>query len=207
MEGTRKCAEFALQTNGVGLNIAGGTHHAFSNRGEGFCMLNDQAIAAQWLLDQQLVQKILIIDLDVHQGNGTAEIFRNESRVFTFSMHGRNNYPLKKEVSDLDVELADATSDALYLFTLQQRLDLILQKFVPDFIFYQSGVDVLQTDKLGKLALTLDGCKKRDEVVFRLAKQLEVPIVCTMGGGYSPEIKTIIEAHANTFRTVFQLFD
>lgn len=207
MEGTRKCAELAFQTNGVGLNIAGGTHHAFSNRGEGFCMLNDQAIAAQWLLNQQLVHKILIIDLDVHQGNGTAKIFSNEPRVFTFSMHGRNNYPLKKEISDLDVELDDGTSDTVYLYKLQQSLDAILKNFMPEFIFYQSGVDVLQTDKLGKLALSLEGCKKRDEVVFLLAKQLNVPIVCTMGGGYSPEIKIIIEGHANTFRTVFQLFD
>ena len=170
-------------------------------------MLNDQAIAAQWLLNQQLVHKILIIDLDVHQGNGTAKIFSNEPRVFTFSMHGRNNYPLKKEISDLDVELDDGNSDTVYLYKLQQSLDSILKNFMPEFIFYQSGVDVLQTDKLGKLALSLEGCKKRDEVVFLLAKQLNVPIVCTMGGGYSPEIKTIIEGHANTFRTVFQLFD
>lgn len=207
MEGTRKCAEFALSVNGVGLNIAGGTHHAFSDRGEGFCMLNDQAIAANWLINEKLVGKILIIDLDVHQGNGTAEIFKNEPNVFTFSMHGRNNYPLKKEQSDLDVELEDGISDSIYLYKLQANLDSILNSFKPDFIFYQSGVDVLESDKLGKLALTLDGCKKRDEIVLNCAKQLEVPIVCTMGGGYSKEIKTIVEAHANTFRTVFQIFE
>lgn len=207
MEGTRKCAELALAVNGVGLNIAGGTHHAFTDRGEGFCMLNDQAIAAKWLLNKQLVEKILIVDLDVHQGNGTAEIFRDVPNVFTFSMHGRNNYPLKKELSNLDVELEDGTTDNAYLFKLHESLDAILKSFTPDFIFYQTGVDVLASDKLGKLSLTLDGCKKRDEVVLTCAKQLHVPIVCTMGGGYSPEIRTIIEGHANTFRTVFQLFE
>ena len=207
MEGTRMCAEYALQSNGVGINIAGGTHHAFSNRGEGFCLLNDQAIAANWLIKNQLSKQILIIDLDVHQGNGTAEIFRDEPNVFTFSMHGHHNYPLHKEVSDLDVPLKDDINDDDYLSLLVEKLNFILEKFTPDFIFYQSGVDVLKTDKLGKLSLTLEGCKKRDEIVFQLVKQLNIPAVCCMGGGYSPDIKIIIEAHANTFRAAVNLFE
>jgi acetoin utilization deacetylase AcuC-like enzyme len=199
MEGTRKCAEFAL-SDGLALNVAGGTHHAYADRGEGFCLLNDQAIAAQWLLNDKKIGNILIVDLDVHQGNGTASIFSNESRVFTFSMHGKNNYPLKKERSDLDVELEDGTNDYTYHYLLQSSLESILNIFQPDFIFYQCGVDVIESDKLGKLGLTLDGCRKRDRIVFELVRQLDVPVVCSMGGGYSPDIKDIVEAHANTFR-------
>ena len=198
MEGTRMCAEYAL-TERLALNIAGGTHHAYKDRGEGFCLLNDQAIASRWLLTNG-IERILIVDLDVHQGNGTASIFSKENKVFTFSMHGKNNYPLKKELSDLDVELEDGTNDQSYLYLLQSSLDFILSKFQPEFIFYQCGVDVIQTDKLGKLGLTLEGCKKRDRFVFETVRQLNVPIVCSMGGGYSPNIKDIVEAHANTFR-------
>jgi len=205
MEGTRKAAEYALE-NGIAMNIAGGTHHAYSNRGEGFCLLNDQAIATKWLLDHNRAKAILIVDLDVHQGNGTAEIFQNEVRVFTFSMHGQNNYPLKKERSDKDVPLIDGIKDQEYLYLLELHLDDVLQQFTPDFIFYQSGVDIIETDKLGKLSVTLNGCKKRDEIVFQLAKQNKIPIVTSMGGGYSPEIKHIIEAHANTFRSAQYTF-
>jgi acetoin utilization deacetylase AcuC-like enzyme len=200
MEGTRRCAEIALKT-GAAMNIAGGTHHAYSNRGEGFCLLNDQAIAVRWLLDNNKAGKILIIDLDVHQGNGTAKIFEDEDRVFTFSMHGANNYPLKKEQSDLDVPLEDGVNDKTYIYELEKSLDQILSNFNPDFLFFQSGVDIIETDKLGRMGVTIKGCRQRDEIVFRLANQLEVPIVTTMGGGYSKEIKYIIEAHANTYRT------
>lgn len=207
MEGTRLCAEFAWKNKGVGMNIAGGTHHAFSDRGEGFCLLNDQAIAAQWLLENQLSKNILIIDLDVHQGNGTAEIFAHEPRVFTFSMHGEHNYPLHKERSDLDVAVKDGTGDRMYLDLLERNLDEVLDRFRPDFIFYQSGVDILASDKLGRLAVSLQGCMERDRIVFNAVKQLEVPVVCSMGGGYSPDIRTIIEAHANTFRMVQQILN
>ncbi|GAB5417864.1 MAG: histone deacetylase [Crocinitomicaceae bacterium] len=199
MGGTRACAE-AVLNGGAAMNIAGGTHHAFTNRGEGFCLLNDQAIAAQWLLDHTEIAKILIVDLDVHQGNGTAEIFQNQQDVFTFSMHGKNNYPLKKEVSDLDVALSDGCSDQEYWHQLEASLDQILSNFHPDFIFYQCGVDVVATDKLGRLGLSREGCKRRDEIVFSTVKSLEVPVVSTMGGGYSPHIKDIVEAHANTYR-------
>ncbi len=204
MEGTRKCAEYAIE-NGVGMNIAGGTHHAFSDRGEGFCLLNDQAIAAHWLLKSGHANRILIIDLDVHQGNGTAEIFNNEDRVFTFSMHGEHNYPLKKEVSNLDIALPDAIGDKDYLYLLEKHLDEIVDQINPNFIFYQCGVDILETDKLGRLNVSMQGCKKRDEIVISLVKELNCPLVCSMGGGYSREIKHIVEAHANTFRTVQNL--
>jgi len=201
MEGTRLGAELALNS-GAAMNIAGGTHHAFTNRGEGFCLLNDQAIAANWLIQEGKAKHVLIIDLDVHQGNGTAEIFKDNSSVFTFSMHGKNNYPLHKEQSDLDVELDDATSDNDFLFLLNKSIDEVMKRFTPDFIFYQCGVDVLATDKLGRIGLSLNGCKERDKLVFNTVRQLNVPVVCTMGGGYSQEIKIIIEAHANTFREI-----
>jgi acetoin utilization deacetylase AcuC-like enzyme len=195
----------ALET-GIGFNIAGGTHHAFSNRGEAFCMLNDQAIAAQYLLNKKLPSKILIVDLDVHQGNGTAEIFANNKNVFTFSMHGKTNYPFKKEISDLDIALNDKTTDNIFLGILQETLPKLIENQKPDFIFYLAGVDILETDKLGKLSCTIDGCKKRDEIVLSLCKKFEIPVQVSMGGGYSPEIKTIIEAHANTYRVARQLY-
>ncbi len=199
MEGTRKAVEIALE-NGIGFNIAGGTHHAFYDRGEGFCLLNDQVIASNWLLRNTQIQKILIVDLDVHQGNGSAQLLEKEDRVFTFSMHGENNYPMQKETSDWDVPLKDGISDKEYLYLLESNLDSIISKFTPDFIFYQCGVDILETDKLGKLAISMRGCAERDKIVFKTARQLNAPIVCSMGGGYSPQIKDIVEAHANTFR-------
>ncbi len=187
-------------TTAVAFNIAGGTHHAFTNRGEAFCMLNDQAIGAQFLLNSKLAKKILIVDLDVHQGNGTAEIFANNHQVFTFSMHGKSNYPFKKEVSDLDIDLPDFTDDEQFLYLLNKTLPQLIEQQKPDFIFYLAGVDILATDKLGKLSCTLDGCKKRDEIVFERCNKYQIPVQVSMGGGYSPDIKTIIEAHANTFR-------
>jgi acetoin utilization deacetylase AcuC-like enzyme len=205
MEGTRKCAEYALNY-GVAMNVAGGTHHAYQNRGEGFCLLNDQAIAAMWLLHERKAKRILIIDLDVHQGNGTAAIFAQEDRVFTFSMHGKNNYPLHKEESNCDVELEDGINDQEYLYLLEKNLDRIMQQFEPDFLFFQSGVDIIDSDKLGRLGVTLQGCRRRDEIVFQTAKSSNIPIVASMGGGYSPDIRKIIEAHANTYRVAQAVF-
>ena len=204
-QGTIMGCQKTLET-GAAFNIAGGTHHAFSDRGEAFCMLNDQAIAAQFLLDNNLAKSILIVDLDVHQGNGTAEIFSKNPKVFTFSMHGKNNYPFKKEASDLDIDLLDGTDDNQYLSILKEILPKIIDQQKPDFIFYLAGVDILATDKLGKLSCTIAGCKKRDEVVFEICKKYQIPIQVSMGGGYSPEIKTIIEAHANTFRAAAALW-
>ena len=192
--------------NGIAFNIAGGTHHAFTNRGEAFCMLNDQAIGARYLLDKKLASKILIIDLDVHQGNGTAEIFANDDQVFTFSVHGKTNYPFKKEVSDLDIALPDGTFDDDYLKIITEYVPNLIEKVKPDFIFYLSGVDILASDKLGKLSCTIEGSKKRDEIVFGNCRKYEIPVQCSMGGGYSPDIKTIIEAHTNTYRVAADLY-
>lgn len=204
-QGTLTGVENALR-DGIAFNIAGGTHHAYSNRGEAFCLLNDQAIAAQYLLDQELAKKILIVDLDVHQGNGTAEIFSGQPKVFTFSVHGKTNYPFKKENSDLDIALEDGTSDGDYLNILESTLPELIKTQQPDFIFYLSGVDILETDKLGKLSCTLEGCKQRDAFVLALCQEHKIPVQCSMGGGYSPEIKTIIEAHANTYRIAQHLY-
>ena len=204
-DGTIKASEFALQ-NGIAMNIAGGTHHAYSNRGEAFCMFNDQAIGARYLLNKNLVSKVLIVDLDVHQGNGTAEIFQKEPKVFTFSMHGKNNYPFKKEQSDLDIALDDNTNDEDYLNILKTTLPKLINDVQPDFIYYLCGVDVIASDKLGKLAMSIEGCKERDRFVLQTCKDHHIPVMCSMGGGYSPEIKTIIEAHANTFRLAQAIF-
>jgi acetoin utilization deacetylase AcuC-like enzyme len=198
-QGTIDCCTYALQY-GVALNIAGGTHHAFSDRGEGFCLLNDMAVAANYLLKKKLAKKILITDLDVHQGNGTAKIFEEEPRVFTFSMHGGHNYPFHKEHSDLDIPLPDGTDTVAYLQILADTLSQLIETVKPDFAFYLSGVDILETDKFGKLKVTVEGCKQRDKIVFQLFKQNNIPVTVAMGGGYSPDIKTIVEAHCNTFR-------
>lgn len=204
-QGTIDCAHFAMEF-GIAMNIAGGTHHAYSDRGEGFCILNDQAIAAQHLVDNGYCSRVLIIDLDVHQGNGTAEIFASSRNVFTFSMHGARNYPLHKEQSYRDVPLADGTTDREYLELLHVNLEELFNSIKPDFIFYQSGVDVLGSDKLGRLALTIEGCRRRDEIVFQKAFNSQTPIVVSMGGGYSTRIQDIIEAHANTFRVAKEVY-
>jgi len=201
IDGALKAIEY-----GVALNIAGGTHHAYPDRGEAFCLLNDQAIAANYLLNHTSTKRILIVDLDVHQGNGTAVIFQNKREVFTFSMHGKANYPFKKEASDLDVELERGTDDNTYLQLLQEQLEVLFERVQPDFIFYLSGVDVLATDKLGTLGLTLEGCKKRDALVLQMAYDKGVPVQCSMGGGYSKDIRVIVEAHANTYRIAHSIY-
>ena len=205
-QGTINCARYALQY-GISLNLAGGTHHAYAHRGEGFCVYNDFAIASNYLLKERVVSKILIVDLDVHQGNGNAHIFRDEPRVFTFSIHGERNYPLRKEQSDLDIGLPDRTTDETYLRILHETLPGLIQQENPDLIFYLAGVDVLEVDKLGRLSLTVEGCKERDRMVFTLAHQSHIPIAVSMGGGYSDHIKTLIDAHANTFRIAKSIFE
>lgn len=149
---------------------------------------------------------MLIIDLDVHQGNGTAEIFTHNKSVFTFSIHGKSNYPFKKETSDLDIALPDGTTDSEYLAIVEDVLPKLIDTEKPDFIFYLSGVDILATDKLGKMGCTIAGCKRRDEIVLGLTYKLGIPVQCSMGGGYSPDIKTIIEAHTNTYRVAKDLY-
>ena len=205
MKGTLTAALHGLKS-GIGMNIAGGTHHAFSNKGEGFCLLNDIAIAANHLLNNHICQRILIVDLDVHQGNGTAEIFRGNPDVFTFSMHGEKNYPLHKEDSDLDVALPDDTDDRTYLKLLESNLSELMDAFQPQFVFFQSGVDVLKTDKLGRLGLSREGCKKRDAIVLNACQRNRIPLAISMGGGYSEKLSDIVEAHANTFRLAQEIY-
>ena len=205
MEGTVQAAAYALE-NGIAMNIAGGTHHAHTNKGEGFCLLNDNAIGANYLLDMEMAEQILIVDLDVHQGDGTAQIFEGNEQVFTFSMHGAGNFPMQKERSDLDIDLPDGTGDKEYLKILKKNLYKLIDDLMPDFIFFQSGVDVLATDKLGRLALTIEGCKERDRLVIQACKDNNIPLVISMGGGYSDHIKDIIEAHANTYRLAQQIY-
>jgi len=204
-DGTIKASKFALK-NGIAMNIAGGTHHAFSSHGEAFCMLNDQAIGARYLQQKGLAKKILIVDLDVHQGNGTAEIFKKDASVFTFSMHGKSNYPFIKETSDLDIALKNETKDNEYLSILKNTLPKLINQEKPDFIYYLCGVDVLETDKLGKLSLSVKGCKERDQFVLQTCRDFNIPVMCSMGGGYSPDIKVIVDAHANTFRLAQEIY-
>ncbi|MBC6698463.1 histone deacetylase family protein [Hymenobacter puniceus] len=203
--GTVQSAREALST-GIGMSLAGGTHHAFRDRGEGFCVLNDIAVAAAHLLHHGLARQVLVVDLDVHQGDGTASIFRHEPRVFTFSMHAGANYPLRKEQSDLDIALDLGTDDATYLHLLHDTLPGLLARVRPDFVFFQAGVDVLATDKLGKLALTLSGCRQRDEYVLGLCQQHRLPVAVSMGGGYSERLSDIVDAHCNTFRVAYEVF-
>jgi acetoin utilization deacetylase AcuC-like enzyme len=205
-QGTIDCCHYALQ-NGVALNVAGGTHHAFADKGEGFCMLNDQATAANYLLRKNIAKKILIIDVDVHQGNGTAKIFENEQSVFTFSMHGKNNYPFHKEKSNCDIELLDGTNDETYLGLLKNELPSIINKVQPDFAFVLAGVDILETDKFGKLKVTMEGCKERDKFIFTLLKEKNIPCQVSLGGGYSADVKIIMEAHCNTFRLAKEIWE
>ena len=205
-QGTIDCALFALE-HGCAMNVAGGTHHAFADRGEGFCLLNDMAVAANYLLHRDLVKKILIIDLDVHQGNGTAKLMENVDQVFTFSVHGKNNYPFRKEKSDLDIGLEDGATGAEYLDMLYSVLPDLIERVQPDFVFYLAGVDVLATDKLGKFNLSIEDCKQRDKFVLELVHKHQIPVTVALGGGYSPDIKDIVEAHCNTFRLALDLFD
>ena len=204
-DGTMKGCEYAL-SNGIAMNIAGGTHHAYTNKGEAFCLLNDQAIAARYVQSQKGIGKVLIVDLDVHQGNGTAEIFQHDPSVFTFSIHGAANYPFKKEKSDLDIPLKKNTTDQEYLSLLKDVLPRLIEQEKPDFMFYLCGVDVLATDKLGTLGLTPAGCRERDLFVLETCYNNQIPVQCSMGGGYSSDIKIIVEAHANTFRLAQQLY-
>ncbi|MEX2597825.1 MAG: histone deacetylase [Salibacteraceae bacterium] len=205
--GTLLGATMALNKTRCAFNVAGGTHHAYADRAEGFCLLNDIAIAANHLLQNTTIKQILVIDLDVHQGNGTAKIFENEPAVFTFSMHGEKNYPFKKETSNLDIPLPDGINDNDYLSLLRSNLARLFDEVNPEFVFFQAGVDILETDKLGKLGVTQNGCKARDEFVMKQCLNWNIPLQISMGGGYSPHIKNIIEAHANTFRLAMSMFE
>lgn len=204
-QGTIDCALYALE-NGIALNIAGGTHHAFADRGEGFCLMNDFGVAANYLLHHQLVKRVLVIDLDVHQGNGTAALFEGNDHVFTCSMHGEHNYPFHKETSNWDIPLPDGIGDEEYLGHLSKLLPVVINEVAPDIVFYLSGVDVLETDRYGKLKVTEDGCRCRDEMVFSALKHYQIPCAVAMGGGYSPQLRHIVNAHCNTFKAAAAIF-
>ena len=204
-QGTLDCVDFAIKY-GASANIAGGTHHAFRDRGEGFCLFNDVAIGSYYALEKYEMKSILILDLDVHQGNGTASILKDNDQVFTFSMHGEKNYPFHKETSDLDIPVKDGINGEEYLKKLKENLDFLSNKLSPNIIFYISGVDILDTDKLGRLAVKREDCKKRDEMVYEFSKKCKAPIVTVMGGGYSEKIYDIVEAHCNTFKSMLSLF-
>ena len=197
--GTMMCVDHALE-DGVAFNSAGGTHHAFTDRGEGFCILNDIAVSSLYALQNPRINQVLVVDLDVHQGNGTAEILAGNEQVYTLSVHGAKNYPARKETSDMDVPIEDNTNDETYLGLIHKLVPELIDQVKPDLIHYQCGVDVLETDKLGRLGMSLEGCKERDRIVLEECHKRGIPVVCTMGGGYSKDIRIIIEAHANTYR-------
>lgn len=204
VQGTLIAAKNALR-DGVASNLAGGTHHAYPDHGEGYCVLNDIAIATRVLQRDHSVRRIAIIDCDVHQGNGTAAIFQGDESVFTFSMHGEKNFPLRKERSTVDVNLPDGTGDKEYLELLAQYVPSILREFQPEFVFYQAGVDPHERDRLGKLKLTHAGLKQRDEFVIGICRRAGIPVVTMMGGGYGKDINDTVEGHCNTVRVALSL--
>ncbi len=197
--GTLSAARAAL-SEGVAFNLGGGTHHAFHSYGEAYSMVNDLAIASCQLLHEGVFQRILIVDLDVHQGNGTASMMAEEDRVFTFSMHGARNYPFRKTDSDRDLGLPDNTGDEDYLTRLEEELGALFHALSPDLVLYQAGVDVLATDRLGTLEMSKEGCRERDQTLFRTCAQRGVPVAVTMGGGYSERVADVVDAHTGTFR-------
>ena len=203
--GATTLAARAALAEGAAANLAGGTHHAFSDRGEGFCVFNDVAVAARVLLRERAVARVAVVDTDVHQGNGTAAIFAGDPAVFTFSMHGAHNFPFRKETSDLDVTLEDGAADADYLPLLEHHLPRVLDAHEPDIVFYVSGADPYDGDRLGRLKLTIDGLRRRDEFVFAQCAARRVPVAVTMAGGYAPDVDAIVTIHANTIREAAQV--
>ncbi len=202
--GTLAALSWAFAFGAAG-HIAGGTHHAFADRGEGFCVFNDIAVAVQVARRDHGVRRVAVVDLDVHQGNGTAAIFRNDTAVFTLSLHGARNYPFKKETSALDVALPDGCDDDTYIAALEHALEHV-RAFRPELVFYQAGVDALGGDRLGRMALTLAGIARRDALVFALAKELAVPLVTTLGGGYGRDIEKSVAGHVDVYRRLVAAF-
>lgn len=199
VQGTINAALMALQ-DGISGNLAGGTHHAMPDHGEGFCVFNDVAVAVKVLRNSKWIKRVLVIDCDVHQGNGTAEIFRDEPDVFTFSIHGEKNYPFVKPPSTLDIGLPDNTGDSVYLKTLSDALNSVFEGFNPDIVFYLGGIDPLETDHFGRLALTLKGLEERERLVIESITQKEIPLVLLLSGGYAPSLGQTIEAHSIMYK-------
>ena len=203
--GTVAAARAALR-DGVAGNLAGGTHHAHADRGTGFCVFNDIAVAARTLQREGLVDRALVVDLDVHQGDGTAAIFAGDDSVFTFSMHGAKNFPFRKQRSSLDVELADGCGDSEYIATLEEHLPAVLDRARPDVLFFQAGVDPLEHDLLGRLKLTRAGLRSRDRIVASASRDRGIPLVLTLGGGYARPIALSVDAHLGTWREARDTF-
>ena len=191
----------AAMENGVSANLAGGTHHAFRDRGEGFCVFNDAAVAARAMQVEGKARRVLIVDCDVHQGNGTASILRGDDSIFTFSIHGARNFPFDKEESDLDIELPDGCSDVAYLLRLNEGLDTAFDLAHPDLVIYLAGADPYHDDRLGRLALSFDGLAERDRRVFARCRDDNVPVAIAMAGGYARQIDDTVRIHATTIRT------
>jgi len=198
--GATIAAARAALDDGTAANLAGGTHHAFVDRGEGYCVFNDVAVAARVLQRDRACARLAVVDCDVHQGNGTAAIFRDDPSVFTFSMHGARNFPFRKEQSDLDVELADGVDDEAYLALLARHLPAVLTGHQPELVFYLAGADPYAGDRLGRLGLTVEGLRARDELVFAHCRDAGIPVAVVMSGGYAPEVDDIVRIHLNTVR-------
>lgn len=196
-QGTVEAARDALES-GLGMNLAGGTHHAFADHGEGFCVFNDVAIAIRVLQSEGRIVRAAVIDLDVHQGNGTARIFAEDADVFTFSMHGEKNYPFHRETSTLDLELPDGSTDEPYLRALDEHLEPVLDRAAPELVFYLAGADPYLHDRFGRLGLGIAGLRARDRAVFRACRRRGLPIVLTLAGGYAHRLSDIVEIHAGT---------
>jgi acetoin utilization deacetylase AcuC-like enzyme len=190
----------SLALHGVAANLAGGTHHAFRDRGEGYCVFNDVAVAASLLRRDRVAERIAIVDCDVHQGNGTAAIFRDEPAVFTFSLHGAKNFPFRKETSDLDVTFDDGAGDDEYLAALDRHLPVVLDGHQPDVVFYLAGADPYEGDRLGRRKLTIAGLQQRDRMVFDACRLRNLPVIVVMSGGYAPDVDAIVTIHTNTIR-------
>lgn len=204
--GATIAAARAALRDGIAVNLAGGTHHAHADHGEGFCCFNDVAVATRVLQRERAVERVLICDLDVHQGNGSAAIFAGDASVFTFSMHGERNFPARKEASTLDVALPDGCTDEDYLAALRAQLPGIIDRFRPEMVFYLAGADPYVGDRLGRLALSKAGLAERDRIVLRLARDAGLPVAVTMAGGYADEVDDIVDIHFNTVRTAFEVF-
>lgn len=195
VQGTINAGLMALQ-DGIAGNLAGGTHHSMPDMGEGFCVYNDVAVAIKVLQQSMWVNKVLVIDCDVHQGNGTAYIFRDDPRVYTFSIHGEKNYPFKKPPSDYDIGLPDGTTDQAYHKTLIDAMDRIFEEFNPDLVYYLGGIDPLEMDHFGRLSLSLKGLRERERIVIENVTQRNIPLVLLLSGGYAPTVKDTVKAHA-----------
>lgn len=202
--GTIEAVRSVLQEDPIACNLAGGFHHAFYGHGEGFCIFNDLVMGAKVAMEEFGIGKVLVVDLDVHQGNGTARMCSGDDRIFTYSVHGKNNYPFRKEKSDYDIELEDYMEDEEYLSVIRSTLPSIMSSVVPDLVLYQAGVDGLEGDRWGKLSLTREGLRRRNRLLFEECLKRRVPVVTTMGGGYGKDIMNSVDAQVDVFEDALE---